>query len=334
MKRFILYLAIFVTVLFWGIPETPAGDISDHAQDNHLNDDSTPPALAPVPPGRGSGEGSKIFVVWYEYDTSSTEYKIWFDMSTDKGTTWNTDERVDSGTASDRRYHASIASKTPIAGGVNLYTAWLDERNTSDREVFFSRSTNQGDDWSTDLAIASPGDVGNNAILPPGIAIDHGNDDVMVVFKAGSELYYVHGDSPYSSTDWDDPVQLITANHNDVDEPCICGTDGDDFGVTWKEYIGSNYRIRFAMIAWNAQQSAYSVSTPVTVSGDISDNFGYAMPAYIPVGGGYGAAWYASFWNSSDNDIYIGIEHETGAEDADAARFFFAEAVVYDSPIN
>ena len=179
MKRFILYLAIFVTVLFWGIPETPAGDISDHAQDNHLNDDSTPPALAPVPPGRGSGEGSKIFVVWYEYDTSSTEYKIWFDMSTDKGTTWNTDERVDSGTASDRRYHASIASKTPIAGGVNLYTAWLDERNTSDREVFFSRSTNQGDDWSTDLAIASPGDVGNNAILPPGIAIDHGNDDVM-----------------------------------------------------------------------------------------------------------------------------------------------------------
>jgi hypothetical protein len=37
---------------------------------------------------------------------------------------------------------------------------------------------------------------------------------------------------------------------------------------------------------------------------------------------------------ASDNDIYIAIEHETGAEDADAARFYFAEAVVYDSPIN
>ena len=37
---------------------------------------------------------------------------------------------------------------------------------------------------------------------------------------------------------------------------------------------------------------------------------------------------------TSDNDIYVAIEHETGAEDADSARYYFAEAVVYDSPIN
>ena len=36
----------------------------------------------------------------------------------------------------------------------------------------------------------------------------------------------------------------------------------------------------------------------------------------------------------SDNDLYIAIEHETGEEDADAARYYFAEVVVYDSPIN
>jgi len=37
---------------------------------------------------------------------------------------------------------------------------------------------------------------------------------------------------------------------------------------------------------------------------------------------------------ASDNDIYFAIEHETGAADADAARFYFAQAVVYDTPIN
>jgi hypothetical protein len=36
----------------------------------------------------------------------------------------------------------------------------------------------------------------------------------------------------------------------------------------------------------------------------------------------------------SDDDIYIAVEHESGSEDADAARFYFAQAVVYTSAIN
>jgi hypothetical protein len=35
-----------------------------------------------------------------------------------------------------------------------------------------------------------------------------------------------------------------------------------------------------------------------------------------------------------DDNIYIAVEHESGAESADASHFYFGEAVVYDKPLN
>jgi hypothetical protein len=305
MKRITLLGTVLFSFLITTFAISQAGDISDGSENNHLNGKASPPPPIPSPPPGSSNEGNNILVVWYEYDQSSQEYEIWFDKSTDKGQNWNTDVRVDSGDSEDERYDPSIASKIGTGGTMHVYVVWLDERNTSDREIFFSRSTDGGVNWSTDRCIASPNQVDNNVIEDAGIAVDHDNDDVIVLFRAGSELYYIHGTSPYGSGNWGNPVQLLSGSHGSVDNPFIHGTNGSDFGITWTEQISGNDRIRFTVIEYDSQEDEYSVSSSMTVSDGTSADYDYASLEYISPGGGYGAAWYATFWNTTDDDIYI-----------------------------
>jgi hypothetical protein len=121
--------------------------------------------------GQGSdpavGPNGEVYVVWVG-GTFSDDI-IYFDKSTDGGTSFNTDKIIAQGTTPNITISSSGVTFPSIAvdnsGGPRngyIYVTWCDARN-GDADVFLSRSTNGGDNWSSPVRINNDS-IGNGKL--------------------------------------------------------------------------------------------------------------------------------------------------------------------------
>jgi hypothetical protein len=169
-------------------------------------------------------DGDYIYTIWQKDPTTGDDI-IKFDKASQTGENywddWGIDKSVNDSEAGDRLLHPVIASYSEQY----VYAVWKDDRaGGDDFELWFRKSTDNGSSWSGEKCIAweeTPESL--DLIGRPSMAIDGDGNDIIVVFSANNPdwtLYYVHGDSPFSLNNWEEPV-LLTSSENKCRYPCI-----------------------------------------------------------------------------------------------------------------
>lgn len=84
--------------------------------------------------------GSSVHVVWY--DMRGWNWDIYYKRSTDDGATWTPDIRLTDDLGGS--YFPTV-----VPSGNNIHVVWEDNRD-GDYELYYKRSTDEGETWSTD----------------------------------------------------------------------------------------------------------------------------------------------------------------------------------------
>jgi hypothetical protein len=87
-------------------------------------------------------DSGNIYLAWQ--DNRDGNYDIYFSKSSDGGTSWSTDIRVDDDAGSANQRAPSIA----VNATGDIFIVWEDFRSNSDFDVYFAKSTNGGANWS------------------------------------------------------------------------------------------------------------------------------------------------------------------------------------------
>lgn len=146
-----------------------------------IDDDNTAEGAVPAVDMEG-----RVFVAW------ANQGNIYFDRSFDGGSTWLTNDlliaKQEGGWAMDipgimRSNGMPVLmidnSKGRLSG--SLYLVWADQRNgTDDTDIWFMRSTNQGDMWTQPMRINQDG-PGKHQFFP-WMAVDQGTGYIYIVY--------------------------------------------------------------------------------------------------------------------------------------------------------
>lgn len=106
-----------------------------------------------------------IYAIWSDSRRAhNSEYDIYFSKSTDGGSTWSSDVRINDTFTSDGRRISNIA----VDHNGHLYVVWYDSRE-GDHDIYFSKSTDEGVTWSDNIKVND--DSTANQIFPD-LAVD------------------------------------------------------------------------------------------------------------------------------------------------------------------
>jgi hypothetical protein len=229
------------------------------------------------------GLDGEVYVTWLDGNTS--DIVINFDKSTDGGNTFSQDITVGQGPFPNITISSSNITCPSIAADIsggqyngNIYVAFCDSRN-GDPDIFLSRSTNRGDNWSAPLRINNDA-VGNGKLQCwPWIEVnDNGNIAIVFYDTRNSatnnivEAYLAH------STDGG----LTFSNINLSTQPSPTNQPNND--VRFGDYIGLDYYNGRVVPVWTDERAGgfnmecYTsiISTPLSVNeltGGIPDRF-------------------------------------------------------------
>lgn len=148
---------------------------------------------------KGSGGDAEVYVVWVASDNN-----IYFDKSTDGGTTWGTDIRVNDDISATREWPSIHMD----ASG-NIYVVWMDNRN-GNNDIYFSYSIDGGNSFYTDQYVND----GTKDDKYPGIvsgAETDGLSNVHIAWTRVDTTCYVKGTPPLGINE----INFVATNYND-----------------------------------------------------------------------------------------------------------------------
>ena len=93
--------------------------------------------------------GSNVHIVWA--DNRDGNYEIYYKRSTNNGTAWGGDTRLTNDTAQSQ-FPSIVASDTTPR---NLHIVWKDSSGANLGEIYYKRSTNNGDTWSVSTRLTN-----------------------------------------------------------------------------------------------------------------------------------------------------------------------------------
>jgi photosystem II stability/assembly factor-like uncharacterized protein len=198
--------------------------------------------------------GSNIFVVW-EQKTSlmNNKSEINFIKSTDHGVSWSSIINL----SNSEQIHSDGVQITLSVN--NLYCSWLEYLSSTDNDINFSKSTDNGITWTAPVNITNDSDFQYNIYMT-----DNGINNLYVAYEngvmLGSEIYLKK--SSDGGITWSVP-QNITNNAGRSSNPCISIFDdhlyflwsdnshsipandssdiffkwSSDFGITWSDLL-------------------------------------------------------------------------------------------------
>jgi hypothetical protein len=179
-------------------------------------------------------EGNNVYVVWQ--DTTDGNVDIFFARSTNGGQTFSTPDNLSENTGIS--LNPQISSE-----GNNVYVVWSD--NTSipggNNEIFFARSTNGGQTFST------PDNISENTGNSAGPQISSEGNNVYVVWNDSTPLTNVdiffarsiNGGQTFSTPD------NISENTGGSSSPRI-SSEGNNVYVVWDDNTPGNFEVFFA----------------------------------------------------------------------------------------
>ena len=165
----------------------------------------------------GNDGSGNYYVTWTRQD-SSDYYDIMVARSANSGNTWNSGVEIDGIDEDSQRVYSSIS-----VDSTGLVVSWIDlydgDGASSDPDIYFSKSTNDGSSWST------PKEVGSEQYY-------EGDSSAVSLSYSGDYLYAIYVDSGDADPDGD-------SNGNDAlnDDGDIFFKRSSDDGVSWSDSI-------------------------------------------------------------------------------------------------
>lgn len=140
--------------------------------------------------------GSVVHLVWSDSRTGNGNYEIFYNQSTDGGTSWGTDTALTSNSALS--FYPSVA----VSGSI-VHVAWEDNRDGNE-EIYYKRSTDEGLSWAIDTRLTNATSISGN----PTISVL--GSDVHVVWRdqrdGNDELYYKNSED--GGINWGTDIRL------------------------------------------------------------------------------------------------------------------------------
>ena len=266
--------------------------------------------------------------------SAGTDDDIFFSTSTDGGETWSATDVLNSSATADGNFEDDrFASQMTDGNGVWV-VVWESDADIAgadpDMDIFFSRSTDDGETWS---------DVG---FLKTSAATDVVEDTQPRIFTDGEGVWIVvwenEDDSQYDisfsrSTDngvsWSAPQRLHTnAGQNEPDRQArVIPVGGGNWIAIWKSAenlggsIGPDIDIFFSRSTDNGQNwsAAQSLNSTAATDGNAADH----QPDLITDGSGnVVAVWFSNYDTGGANgdfDIFFSRSQDNGVTWSDAA---------------
>ncbi|UCG70651.1 MAG: exo-alpha-sialidase [Thermoplasmata archaeon] len=185
-----------------------------------------------------------IYVVWQDF--RSSDYDIYFAMSSDGGVSWTDPAvKVNADTSTTSQFDPTIAVDTTGT----IYVAWEDENETTfDYDIYFAKSTDDGATW-TDPSVKVYADSTSKEQADPSIAVDSSQ----TIYIAWEDLRNDNSDIFFAkSTDggatWTDSNERVnkdvgTKNQNNPD---VAVDSNGYIYLAWEDYRDDHNDIYFA----------------------------------------------------------------------------------------
>lgn len=225
-------------------------------------------------------------------DERSGNFEIYYMRSTNNGTNWSNAVRV----SDDDTYHSYSAY---IYATNYIYAAWLDEYY-GDLDIYYSRSSNNGYNWSTPVSLTN----GNEAQKYP--VITSSGSNVHIVYEdervslTNTEIYYRR--STNSGVNWNAEVRLTNNSGQSWNPHLTC--EGNMIYVVFDDDRTGNREIYFKR----------STNNGLNWSSDaiLTNNFAVSGSAAIAVSGIYAhIVW--SDDRDGNNEIYYKFSTNSGS---------------------
>jgi Neuraminidase (sialidase) len=279
-----------------------------------------------------AGSPQTVVVVWNSnedlYNAGSIDDDIFFSRSTDGGETWSALQVLNSNAALDDTSDYDYFPQTMTDGNGVWVTVWESDAELDDagpeRDIFFSRSTDDGVTWSDMHLLDSNAVTGNGSDDMPVVMTD-GNGTWVTVWISSEEFNGAGTDSDiFFSRSTDNGVtwsasQLVDSqatSGNGYENHVSFMTDGNGTWVTvWRSTeefngAGSDRDIFFSRSTDNGV--TWSASQPLNSSNDAEDNFPFVMTDGKGV---WVAAWFSNEnldGAGTDYDIFFSRSTDNG----------------------
>jgi len=259
-------------------------------------------------------DGNGVWIAaWESHDLAGADMDVVFSVSTDGGATWSAPATLNSDAGTDTDVDDDVALCTDGAG---TWIATWESDAGFDEEVFYSRSTDNGQTWSSGQPLTNNGVEDQNptiAAVSSGtwvIAWEHTDSDIDIWFSRSSN----------GGINWSAAAPLNSDAGGDTDDDVDCQIAADGSGVcvvAWAISNGGEPDIEFSRsitggASWSAQQPLHSFFT--TDSGTDANINGNGLVTD-------GADHWIAVWDSDDDfqgdvgdrDILVSRSSDGGA---------------------
>ncbi len=248
-----------------------------------------------------------VYVVWWDFSRSN----IYFDWSSDRGTTWHTDKRVNDrdGSASGGGWQLSIPAMNVDQNSGAIYVAWPDLRN-GNLDIYMSGSTDGGLTWSANKRVND--DSGSTTQYMVDLAIDsHGTVHAAWEDKRSGAWNIYYSNSTDGGATWAANLRVSSEDtsgsyNRPGDYFAIEAGPNDYIYVIWTDGRGNDFDIYYA------RSPGFPVATvtvgtdpsglPITVDGmtaaspktfnwTIGSTHSLSVSSPIPIGSGSRYLW-------------------------------------------
>lgn len=200
------------------------------------------------------GSDDVIHAVWQ--DGRGTSDDIYYCNSTDAGSSFNTNKRVDDSSSGQQRNPAVTIR------GIALHVVWEDTRN-GNYDVYYTKSTDNGDTWSTNVRVDNTGS-GSSDQRYPDIVVDT-SGKIFVVWQDNRngnwDIYFASSTNGGTSFNTNIRVDDTGSGISQQEQPAVSLDSNDDLHVAWQDTRNTGYDIYYC----NSTNSGASFNSDVHV---------------------------------------------------------------------
>lgn len=244
----------------------------------------------------------------------ATDETQWVTVSDGTGLTWSTSVRIDDDITGANKSNCPDAI---AVSGTNLYAAWQDDRNGVDDDIYFTRSTDSGANWSTNALLDKGLPTGNNPVNDYSVKAD---GDVVVVLIATNnssnnmeELYFTYSTDAGTTFSAAIAPTAHNGNGNDVDNIDLV-VQGDVAHMAWRDNSLTNPNDDVWYSSYDCTNNAFIVQD-AHLSGNMSTAGGDAddQVRLVVDGSRIGVVWLVDNILGSTEAIWLNYSSDGGS---------------------